>query len=94
MRLFALLAPVWAFWGMVSCDDPDVIAARVRATVNDPAAWISCQEPRAWKGEDRWLCTSDLRGARTCFSLRDPQDSPASATCPSSIPKRARLELP
>ena len=85
VKALLTIVPIWAFGGMVSCEDQAAIEARVRNEVQDSAAIIRCQEPRVWHGEDSWICTSDLRGERTCYSLQDNGDYPAKVQCPSTI---------
>lgn len=87
------LTSLLAWVGMVSCDDPDRIAASVRGAVNDSDAFVRCQEPRAWHGETDWVCTVDLRGERGCFVLRDRDDPPRRIPCPKSG-RKAAVELP
>lgn len=88
------MVALWAFRGLVSCEDPQLVAATIRTLVPDPTARIQCQEPRAWHGESNWACTADLRGVRRCFELRDREELPHEVTCQTGPKHRAAVELP
>jgi hypothetical protein len=94
VKLLAFLVPIWAFWGMVSCDDQAAVEARVRTEVHDSQAFVHCQEPRVWHQETHWFCTSDLRGERSCYSLGDHTEAPAKVSCPHVEQHTRQLELP
>jgi hypothetical protein len=94
VKLFAIAA-LWLWTGFVSCDDPDKIAAAVRAEVGDGGAeQVTCQEPRLWASEDDWACRVYFRGNTRCFKAHDLLMHPWEIECPKASEQGHGLVLP
>lgn len=94
VRLF-LVAFVWAWTGLVSCEDPDRIQAAVKTAAGDPTADVECLEPRAWHSEKNWSCKVYLRGTTRCFEVHELDEAkPWEIECRKVDPNAGKIVLP
>ncbi len=93
-RLF-LIAFVWAWPGLVSCEDEDRVKAAVRTAGGDPPADIECQEPPARHSEKNWAGKTFVRGAARCFEVHDLDEAKTwEVECRKVDPNEGKIVLP
>ncbi|MHB1844486.1 MAG: hypothetical protein ACYCWW_06590 [Deltaproteobacteria bacterium] len=90
-----LVLGLWAWTGFVSCDDPERVAAAVRAALpGEQGLDVSCNEPRIWESEKDWACDVYVRGTRRCFHVQSLDQPAWEVTCRRHDPDQGKIVLP